>query len=384
MKRKWRGKMSYKVGTILNIKGIQGTVIGYITYANQKDGDKEWTEYRLSTSKGECWLSCDDVYKEYSVSWPANTVNGRIGPEWHKVDEGMQVVKASAGDVDVDYGERAAFVEYEDASEDNILSVEMWSDGTEYSKGYYVEKTDIYVMGYKKPKKFSNNMSSIIMIIVCFAVVLLFNVIAQMDNSSNSSNKSISKYVKTSSLYTYETSITGQEKQKADVYEFYYTPETTDYVAQDIINGIEGYTQSVTQKDDLDDAEIAIVTDKEYCLVYHAEDDADHVYVQVSSRKYNYTSNNAPYRCSDSDLRWYRSHYYSSSYKSDSVTYKNTPSAYKMYDGDTIHNIGNGYFDSYSSSIRQQSINRRNSSSGGISSLFVCRAYYNDDWTLDN
>ena len=395
--------MSYKVGTILNIKGIQGTVIGYITYANQKDGDKEWTEYRLSTSKGECWLSCDDVYKEYSVSWPANTVNGRIGPEWHKVDEGTQVVKASAGDVDVDYGERATFVEYEDASEDNILSVEMWSDGTEYSKGYYVEKTDIYVTGYKKPKEFSNFMSSIIMIIVCFAVVLLINVIGQMDNSSNSSNKSISEYVKNSYLYTYETSITGQEKQKADVYEYYYTPEkvdyvardfinrhetsitgqekqkaddyefyytpiTTDYVAQDIINGIEGYTQSVTQKDDQDDAEIAIVTDKEYCLVYHAEDDADHVYVQVSSRKYNYTSNNAPYRCSDSDLRWYRSHYYSSSYKSDSVTYKNTPSAYKMYDGDTIHNIGNGYFDSYSSSIRQRSINRRNSSSGGISS----------------
>ena len=355
--------MSYEVGTILNIKGIQGTVIGYITYANPKDGYKEWTEYRLSTSKGECWLSCDDVYKEYSVSWPANNVNGRIGPEWHKVDEGIQVVKASAGDVDVDYGERAEFVEYEDAAEDNTLSVEMWSDGVEYSKGYYVEKNDIFVMGYKKPKKSSNCMSSIIMLMVFFAVVSFFIVIVNMSKP----NKSISKYVKNSSLYTYETSITGQEKQKADVYEF-YTSVKTDYVAQDIIKGIEGYTQSVTQKDDQDDAEIAIVTDKEYCLVYHAEDDADHVYVQVSSRKYNYTSNNAPYRCSDSDLRWYRSHYYSSSYNSDSVTYKNTPSAYKMYDGDTTHNIGNGYFDSYSSSIRQQSINRRNSSSGGISS----------------
>ena len=355
--------MSYEVGTILNIKGIQGTVIGYITYANPKDGYKEWTEYRLSTSKGECWLSCDDVYKEYSVSWPANNVNGRIGPEWHKVDEGIQVVKASAGDVDVDYGERAEFVEYEDAAEDNTLSVEMWSDGVEYSKGYYVEKNDIFVMGYKKPKKSSNCMSSIIMLMVFFAVVSFFIVIVNMSKP----NKSISKYVKNSSLYTYETSITGQEKQKADVYKF-YTSVKTDHVAEDIINGIEGYTQSVTQKDDQDDAEIAIVTDKEYCLVYHAEDDADHVYVQVSSRKYNYTSNNAPYRCSDSDLRWYRSHYYSSSYNSDSVTYKNTPSAYKMYDGDTIHNIGNGYFDSYSSSIRQQSINRRNSSSGGISS----------------
>ncbi|HBR04691.1 MAG TPA: DUF4178 domain-containing protein, partial [Lachnospiraceae bacterium] len=41
---------------------------------------------------------------------------------------------------------------------------------------------------------------------------------------------------------------------------------------------------------------------------------------------------------------------------------------YTSYSGDTVHNIGNGYFDSYSSSVRQSSINSRNSSSGGVSS----------------
>lgn len=184
---------------------------------------------------------------------------------------------------------------------------------------------------------------------------------------SGSFGKSVGKYLKNSSYYEYETSITGQENQKADVYE-YYTSSSTDQVAMDIIDGIDGETESVTQKDDLSDEEIAIVTKKEYCLIYHPEDDSNKVLIQVSSRKYNYTSDNSPYRCSHANTIWYRNHYYSSSYTSDSSSYKNTPSAYTMYDGSTIHNIGNGYFDSYSNSIRQASINSRNSSSGGISS----------------
>ena len=98
------------------------------------------------------------------------------------------------------------------------------------------------------------------------------------------------------------------------------------------------------------------------------EDDPDVVYVQISNRKYNYTSDNAPYHCSKKNTIWYRNHYYSSSYTKDSSSYNDTPSAYNMYNGTTIHNIGNGYFDSYSSSIKQSSVNSRKSSSGGVSS----------------
>ena len=180
-------------------------------------------------------------------------------------------------------------------------------------------------------------------------------------------NKNISKYLEGSEKYVFETSLTGNEDQKATVYA-YDTPATTDDVAKDIIQGIEGYTRSVTQKDDKNDQEIAILTDKEYCLIYHPEDEEQKVYVQVSGRKYNYTSDNAPYRISRAGTLWYRAHYYSSGYPSDSSSYKGTPSAYSMYNGTTIHNIGNGYFDSYSSSIRQSSINSRQSSSGGLSS----------------
>lgn len=363
--------MFYRVGTRLGINGIEGKVIGYITYANPNDDYKEWTEYRLRTSRGECWLSCDENYNEYSISWPANDIKGRIGPEWHKVDEGIQVVRASGGDVDVDRGERASFVEYEDAAEDHTLSVEMWEDGTEYSKGEYIEKIDIVVMGYEEPKSSAsgNNASKIVglfmaLMIICNAApILLGGIFAVLSNNKDR----ISDYLSSSSSYAYETSITGNEQQQATVYK-YNTSSTTDVVAMDIIQGVDGQTESVTQNNDVSDAEIGILTSNEYCLVYHPEGENDVVYVQVSDRKYNYTSDQSPYRSSSKTTSWYRSHYYSSGYSSDASSYSSTPSAYSMYDGNTIHNIGNGYFDSYSSSIRQSSVNNRSSSGGGLSS----------------
>ncbi len=362
--------MFYRVGTLLSINGMDGKVIGYITYENPDDGYKAWTEYRLKTDSGECWLSCDDVYNEYSISRPANDVRGRIGPEWHKVDEGNQVVRAAGGDVDVDPGERASFVEYEDADEEHTLSVEIWSDGTEYSRGEYIEESSIIEKGYEaptSPARSSNTAAKAVFLFIMFTMILCMGSSISSVFSALGGGSRISKYLEESTLYNYETTITGNEKQKATVYK-YYTASSTDNVAMDIIQGIEGNTESVTQRDDLSDEEIGILTKKEYCLVYHPESEKDVVYVQISDRKYNYTSNNSPYRSSGATTSWYRSHYYSSGYFADASSYKNTPSAYSMYNGSTIHNIGNGYFDSYSNSIKQSSINSRNASDGGLSS----------------
>lgn len=360
--------MFYRVGTLLNIKGRPGKVIGYIQYENPQDSNKAWTEYRIKTSDGEAWLSCDEIYDEYSISWPANNVSGRIGPEWHKVDEGKQVVRRAEGDVDVDPGESAHFMEYEDVSEEHTLSVEVWEDGSEFSRGEYIEKSDIVETGYEKPSTEDGN-SSIWSGLVMAGIFCIAFFVALTGNGGLSLgiNKNISKYLEGSEKYVFETSLSGNENQKATVYA-YHTLATTDDVAKDIIQGIAGYTESVTQKDDKNNQEIAILTKKEYCLVYHPENEEQKVYVQVSGRKYNYTSDNAPYRISDAGTLWYRNHYYSSGYPSDSSSYKGTPSAYSMYNGTTIHNIGNGYFDSYSSSIRQSSINSRRSSNGGLSS----------------
>ncbi len=360
--------MFYRVGTLLNIKGRPGKVIGYIQYENPQDSNKAWTEYRIKTSDGEAWLSCDEIYDEYSISWPANNVSGRIGPEWHKADEGQQVVRCAGGDVDVDPGESAHFMEYEDVSEEHTLSVEVWEDGSEFSRGEYIEKSDIVETGYEKPSTEDGN-SSIWSGLVMAGIFCIAFFVALTGNGGLSLgiNKNISKYLEGSEKYVFETSLSGNENQKATVYA-YHTLATTDDVAKDIIQGIAGYTESVTQKDDKNNQEIAILTKKEYCLVYHPENEEQKVYVQVSGRKYNYTSDNAPYRISDAGTLWYRNHYYSSGYPSDSSSYKGTPSAYSMYNGTTIHNIGNGYFDSYSSSIRQSSVNSRQSSNGGLSS----------------
>ena len=358
--------MNYNLGTKLRIRDVEGTVVGIIEYANLNDGHKKWREYRLNTNKGEFWLSVDDVYQEYSMSFPANNIRGSIGPEWHKVDEGTQMVTMRAGNVDVDMGERASFIEFEDASEEKTLSMETWEDGTEYSYGYYVEPAEIVVTGYdeRAAKASSSGSKGAVLFFVFFVAIWVLGAGASLFGSLFANKHQLSDYLKISSAYNYVTSITGQEKQKADVYE-YITDDTTDNVALNIINGIDGNTESVTQKDDTSDDSIAILTKNEYCLIYHPEGMGSKVYVQVSPRKYNYTSDNEPYRSSSSNTRWYRSHYYSSGYSSDSGHFGSTPSAYKTYSGDTIHNVGNGYFDSYSNSVRQSSVNSRSSSSGG-------------------
>ena len=359
-------EMNIKTGSILKIKGLDARVIGWIKYKNTKDGNKTWVEYRLKTNEGERWLSVDDVYKEYSISGAANNIRGNIGPEWHEVDRGYQVVADCNGDVDVEYGDGAGFIEFEDAEEEKILSTEIWEDGTEYSRGEYIELEDIKVVGYEEPSKTSSvgtvwSMFSLVALVI-FAVSAVAILLMPVG-----SNKLINDYLKKSQRYAYVTSITGNENQKADVYEDLVAYSATDDIAKDIIDGIEGNTESVTQKDDVKDGDIAIVTKKEYCLIYHPEDNPEKKYIQISDRKYNYSSDNSPYRSSDRTTHWYKSHYYSSSYSKDSSSFSKTPSAYQSYSGDTIHNIGNGYFDSYSSSVRQSSINSRNSSGGGLS-----------------
>ena len=59
---------------------------------------------------------------------------------YHKVDEGREIVRQYSGNVDVDLGEAALFSEYEDPTEERIISVETWSDGTEWSTGHYLDE----------------------------------------------------------------------------------------------------------------------------------------------------------------------------------------------------------------------------------------------------
>lgn len=371
------------LGTLLLIDNeIEGEVIGYIDYRNPGDGNKTWREYRVLTKAGEIWLSIDEHYKEYSVSFPVEMEDGQLPPIWRKVDEGTQVVVYAAGDVDVDEEESAHFVEFEDDTEENIYSLETWEDGTEASNGYYLDEEEIQIVGQKtgntnssRDKKIGCGCASIFYAFTAMIILFAFG-IPSMISDYFGWGPGINDYLKGSKDYQYVTSITGNEKQKASVYENlrvsddkggYNIRQTVDDVAKDIIKAIEGKTEMVSENTENGiNKSISIVTRKEYCLIYYEEDNPEKVLVQISNRKYNYTSDNTPYRAGSAVTGWYRSHYYSSAYTKDSTTWKSTPSAYTMYDGPIMHDLGNGYFDVYSNNIRQESIRRRNSSEGGV------------------
>lgn len=376
----------YRIGSILEVDGLRAEVIGYIRYRNPDDGNKRWSEYRLKTSEGEKWLSIDDEYEEYSISSPSYLKNGQIPHKFNKADEGTQIVVETKGDVDVERGDSAKFVEYEDAAEEEILSVEMWDDGTEISEGYYLDQEEIVYTGnaerthsnYEKTssplRKISVFGSYIFIILFAISIFLIDEGFIDLSNFFDSGSP-IEQYMKETPYYHYETSITGKEDQKAQVYSYNNTNSTdatTDIVAKDIINAIYGETETVTENaENTDDASISILTKEEYCLIYYPEIKSPDphkkiIYVQVSNRKYNYTSLNSPYRARYSTNIWYKKHYYSSGYKTDSTRWTSTPSAYKMYDGPIIKDLGNGYYDVYSNDIRRSSVNRRNSDGGGF------------------
>lgn len=370
----------YFVGDSIKADGDYYKIIGKITYKNKGDG-KTWDEYRLQSiqfSNEERWLSVDEYYKEYSLSRinpAALSLTGSMG--YHKVDSGIEMVIAISGDVgDVCVGDTASFEEYEDGEEERIVSIENWDDGPEYSSGYYLDPWEFGKDGEKVPfhavrEKSSNFLAAILMIV--FVVIGMF---AEFIPNLIAGHKKIEKYVKNSSTYQYVTSITGSEKQKANVYEYKYSkPILSDgsgddaqltLVAQDIIDGVEGNTESVQQNTEDGDQTVAILTDKEYCIIYRGEDDK--IYVQVSTRKYAYTSDKEPYHSRSRTHRYYRRFYYSTGYNRDSGTYSSSQSSYSGFSDGSIGYDSNNNLNSYSNSVRQTSAASRSSSGGGLSS----------------
>ena len=377
--------MDYSVGETLRVDGDLYTVIGKIRYRNRKD-QCCWEEYRLQPKGGygrEKWLSCDDIYKEYSISEGAWNVS-RAG--YHLVDSGEEIVDAVWGSVDVEVGDRAQFMEYEDATEEKIISSEIWDDGEEISVGYYLDPEEIESCGdglsydpagsggglsYASTgfgggrsgmdtKKVSNLVSVISVLIIC--LIPLVNLASIFGFSLKS--HSIEKYVKKSTSYGYLTSITGEQKQKAQVYRSFLDLDAT---ARDIIDGIEGDTEDVQQNTEDGDNTIAILTAKEYCLIYVSED--NEVLVQISSRKYAYTTDATPYRSRARTYRYFRRFYYSRGYAYDSTRYGKNTSPYSA-GGDSMlaSDSSSDFYHSYSDSVRQSSIRSRSSSGGGLSS----------------
>lgn len=363
--------LNFSVGETLRVDGDVYEVIGKISYRNLQDNCM-WTEYRLVSHNmnRERWLSCDDVYHEYTISEVVKDAS-TIG--YHQVDSGTEEVAAVWGNVDVEIGDRATFTEFEDITEEKTISWEMWDDGMEMSKGYYLDDYEIQrVNGYDGNGGGSSSFSSapsykggkktniIVAIVIIF---MLPNILPAIVLALNSGTPKISKYLADTSTYTYVTSITGSEKEKADVYETAYSIDTA---TRDIINAVDGKTTDVQQNTEDGDDSVAILTDNEYCLIYTSEDDT--TLVQISTRKYAYANDDDPYRSRTGTRRYYRRFYYSRGYYSDMTDYSSTTSPYSSYSDSSLDSNSSDTYSTYSDSVRQASTTSRYSSGGGTSS----------------
>lgn len=356
--------MEFSVGDILQVDGNVYEIIGKIQYKKVED-NLYWTEYcmRQRPSGKERWLSIDVVNNEYSVSQFAR--NPSMGG-YHQVDSGTEEVVGVWGKVGVSVGDRATFYEYEDITEEKIISQELWDDETEYCTGYYLDSDEIVKLSNatgsssasaSNPKKGSVLKTIFAILVPIIIVCVLMTVYVNKDKDA------IAKYLKQDAGYTYVTSITGNEEQKADVYKSVLSLDST---ARDIIDAINGKTENVQQNTEDGDDSIAILTKNEYCLIYTSEE--NEVLVQISSRKYAYVSDQKPYHCHHHTYRYYRRYYYSRGYTSDYSTYNKYRTSYNDYSDTTIGSNSADTYSAYASSVRQSSTSTRTSSGGGLSS----------------
>ena len=353
--------MKFQIGDILRVEDRMYLVLGRITYQNVND-HCDWDEYRLQCldDKREAWLSVDFEYREYSISW---VVHHPSVVGYHEVDRGIEVVSGTAGSVDVETGDRANFVEYEDQIEELIISQEIWDDGTEWSTGHYIDEDEFAFV--RQDKAFVARKKAGAAALIAIFLLSVFIPVLSVLISSMHFTSTIQKYLDKSAKYSYVTSVTGNEKQKAKVYKA-KDSATIDSVSKDIIDAIEGNTQYVQQDDSETEGAVAILTKKEYCIIYPALEQGG-ILIQVSNRKFAYTTDDDLYDGPQSARHYYRRFYHSTGYHSDANSFSRYSSPYSSYSDSDITYTGTDTYGNYSSSVRQSSIAARQSSGGGLS-----------------
>ncbi|MBR3316837.1 MAG: DUF4178 domain-containing protein [Atopobiaceae bacterium] len=424
--------MNFVVGHDISVKGVKYLVLGSILYKDRQQGD-EWEEYRLrnSNDESEWWLSFDTGNDEYEMSFMVGRSRPPAG--FSRVDSGTQVVRIRYGSVDVDNGETARYETWEDAAGVHTFSVERWSDGTEYSRGMYVERGDIQDLGpspdVKDASKFRSDKSgaSGCSIVACICIVAVVSVrLLLMIPSKSEYETDVCSLLDRDSTYTVveEASDASQPDVKT-----YATSYSVDVASNYIIQKLEGYVRNVRENDDKQT--VALLTDNEYILVYKdagedglgvdeerndvegstktpatgsedaapddgaqapedasaqdsasaestteaataetadSETNGERTLVQVSSRKYAYTTDRRPYHARHSSYLWYRRFYRAIAYAGDKESFKGTESSYSHYTGETaIDSATTSSYESYANSIRQESMGTKRSSDGGTS-----------------
>ena len=267
--------LKFRKGDRIKIEGELYQVLGGIELVNRSDGAR-WTEYYVQNLQNgkERWLSVDEIYDEYAIYTSCDS-KGFSEEEldaqgWKNADSGVEEVLGWFGNVDAEQGEKASYTEYEDSTGEYLMSVEHWDGETEYAKGYYLDKDEIEVasdlqqagnrqfrvdynncqprhpQSVKNKKRTTNKIIALVLI-----AVMAWGIWAI---TRSVSKKEIRNYLKDSSFYSYETSITSDlnEDEKADVYS---THRSIEMAAKDIIMAIDGKTEDV-QENTEDESEI--------------------------------------------------------------------------------------------------------------------------------
>ena len=393
-----KGNMCFGVGDRIRINGRSYLVDGYINFLNVAD-DCNWTEYKLIDENNQVikWLSVDIAYSEYALyTQSSSQVEQHIKQYGYKeVDRGTAKVMDFKGNVDVAYSDKVSFTEYEDATEEKIIGIEMWEDEVEYSTGYYLDEEEIergpvaysnvsngnsiFDSSSNRSDYSSHNYSSndygrgnsvnfnpyrkIILFVAAFIGIGILISIAESIFAVNSHKKvDLSSAIQRDSRFTYVTSMTADidNNQKADVYQV----DTTVEDAAKIILLLAG--ESVENVDEnAEDGSVAIITNSHYCLIYTSEENT--TLVQVSTRKYVYSSRHRPYHSYLHTGSFYRSYYYTTGYNDDYNHYKGV-NAFDDYTDGTVSTNSNNRYKQYSDTIKQESVAARQSSGGGTSS----------------
>lgn len=372
------GNLYFNVGDTIKADGSDYIVEGLIVFINEADNLK-WTEYKIRqlSSRKVKWLSIDNDYEEYAIYTQAGSKKGFSESEilskgFKEADFGKANVISFAGNVDVENGDWVRYREFEDISEENIISIEEWEDETEYSTGYYLDENEITKVAsgnnnssYGNKNNFNNKESNGVFkrFLAFILILMLFPVVGFLVPKIFINKDKIADYLSSSGLFTYTTSITSDlnNNEKADVYS---TALSVEEAAKSVIDCVNGDVEDI--QENAEDGTVGIMTKYEYCLVY--TDTENQTLAQISQRSYVYSSTNEPYCSTNTTARYFRRHYYTIGYSSDSSRYKKYTSGYDNYDDGYIDTDSNNKYKTYSNSVRQSSVNSRTSSGGGTSS----------------
>ncbi|MBQ0155377.1 MAG: DUF4178 domain-containing protein [Bacteroidales bacterium] len=358
--------IKFTTGDLISLNGTHFIVEGRIEYSSKEGG--LWSEYYLirMSDKVGFWFSVDDK----CLLWePLGSDLNLTGYE--KVEGGEEKVVAAFGDVDCDAGDRADYEDYFNSADNTYISVEKWSDGTEKSKGIAIDPDKIKIV--KKSEKEKEEESGekkkgcswkfILMAIVAFFALKFCG------SSSSSTPPSIDSVLSDNSSYFTETSLTGANKEFAQVYG---SANSLESVVKDIITQIEGNTSQIYENP-VDSASVLIVTPNEFCVVYK-DTVTNNTLVHVCDNEWMMENSEMPlYHASACTDEFAKSLHIYNNYGADSLDKSHSSGSHhhhhrsygSFFSGYFFGSAMNNRYNDYSSSVRQSSVSSRSSSGGG-------------------